>query len=85
MREAAKRGECKSKDFVFRAAVQSRNESDSAGFMIKAGTYEALATRRKLATTHSPLYMEHAMQLKKNFAREKNSCRQLFAVDVVAQ
>jgi hypothetical protein len=85
MREAAERCESQPEDFVLRAAMQGRNEPDPAGFVVKAGIYEALTTRRKLATTHSPLYMEHAMQLKKNFAREKNSCRQLFAVDVVAQ
>jgi hypothetical protein len=71
MRKAAQRRQCESKDFVLGTAVQGRNESDPAGFMVKAGIYEALTTRRKLATTHSPLYMERAVQMKKNFVREK--------------
>ena len=82
MREASKSGESESKDFVFGAAVQSRNEANSAGLVVKTGIYEAT---RNLATTHSPLYMERAVQLKKNFAREKNSRRQLFAVDLMAE
>ncbi len=58
MREAAESGQGKAKDFVFGTAVQGRNEADSAGFVLEAGVEEVLATRRKAATTHSPLYME---------------------------
>jgi hypothetical protein len=85
MREAAQCCKCEPEDFVLGTAVQSRNESNPAGFVIKAGAYEALTTRRKLATTHSPLYMECAVQLKKNFVSEKNSRHQLFGPDLVAE
>ncbi|HEX8892358.1 MAG TPA: hypothetical protein VF783_03490, partial [Terriglobales bacterium] len=61
MREAAQCCKCEPEDFVLGTAVQGRNESNPAGFVIKAGACEALTTRRRLATTHSPLYMECAV------------------------
>jgi hypothetical protein len=65
MRKPAQGGEGKSKDFVFGASVKGRDESYAAGFVLEAGVEKVVSTRRKAATTHSPLYMECAVQMKR--------------------
>ena len=74
VREAPQSGQGKTKDFMVGAAVQGRNESDAAGIMIEARAYEVKATRR-IATTHSPLYMEFAAKLNKENCESQKSCR----------
>jgi hypothetical protein len=71
MGEATERRQRKAKNFMFGAAVQGRNKANAAGVVIEAGTYEVLATRGKTLTTHSPLYMEEAVQMKGEFNREE--------------
>ena len=69
MREAAKSGQSKAKDFVVGLAVQGRNEAHSAGVVVEARAYEVPATRRKAATTHSPLYMESGRAIEEGIFR----------------
>ena len=76
MREAAEGGERQAKDFVIGTAVQGRNEADSAGFVLETGVEKVLATRRKAATTHRPLYMDSGGELKREVFLSRESCRQ---------
>jgi hypothetical protein len=64
MGKAAESGQGKSQNFVFGTPVKGRNESYAAGFVLVASVEEVVSTRRKAATTHSPLYMESAVQMK---------------------
>jgi hypothetical protein len=81
MREPAERGQCKAQNFVFGASVKGRNESYAAGFVFEAGIEEVVSTRRKAATTHGPLYMEFAVQMKREIHRAQKVLRSIICSD----